>query len=96
MNIYVGNLSQETSETKLRDLFATYGEVETAKIITDSLTGLSRGFGFVEMSSKKEGEKAIDELNSTVFESSTIVVNEARKKPTHSGEGNFKFNKRSY
>lgn len=85
MNIYVGNLGQQTSETQLRDLFATHGEVESVKIITDNITGRSRGFAFVEMTSKAAGENAIQELNNTKLDTQYITVNEARPKTTQSG-----------
>ena len=78
MNMYVGNLSYEMSEENLRNEFAEYGEVKSAKIITDRDTGRSRGFGFVEMNSDGEGKKAMEELNGKDFEGRELVVNEAR------------------
>ena len=78
MNLYVGNLSYEMSEENLRNEFAEYGEVKSAKIITDKFTGRSRGFGFVEMNSDDEGKKAMEELNGKDFEGRELVVNEAR------------------
>jgi len=78
MNMYVGNLSYEMSEEKLRTEFAEYGEVQSAKIITDKFTGRSRGFGFVEMNSDDEGKKAMEELNGKDVEGRQLVVNEAR------------------
>ena len=78
MNLYVGNLSYEMSEEKLRSEFAEYGEVQSAKIITDKFTGRSRGFGFVEMTSDDEGKKAMEELNGKDCEGRQLVVNEAR------------------
>ena len=78
MNLYVGNLSYEMSEENLRNEFAEYGEVKSAKIITDRDTGRSRGFGFVEMNSDDEGKKAMEELNGKDFEGRQLVVNEAR------------------
>ena len=78
MNMYVGNLSYEMSEEKLRSEFAEYGEVQSAKIITDKFTGRSRGFGFVEMTSDDEGKKAMEELNGKDCEGRQLVVNEAR------------------
>ena len=78
MNMYVGNLSYEMSEEKLRSEFAEYGEVQSAKIITDKFTGRSRGFGFVEMNSDDEGKKAMEELNGKDVEGRQLVVNEAR------------------
>ena len=78
MNLYVGNLSYEMSEENLRNEFAEYGEVKSAKIITDRDTGRSRGFGFVEMNSDGEGKKAMEALNGKDFEGRQLVVNEAR------------------
>ena len=78
MNLYVGNLSYEMSEENLRSEFAEYGEVQSAKIITDKFTGRSRGFGFVEMNSDDEGKKAMEELNGKDCEGRELVVNEAR------------------
>ena len=78
MNMYVGNLSYEMSEEKLRNEFAEYGEVQSAKIITDKFTGRSRGFGFVEMNSDDEGKKAMEELNGKDCEGRQLGVNEAR------------------
>ncbi|MFC1834032.1 RNA recognition motif domain-containing protein [Thermodesulfobacteriota bacterium] len=82
-NIYVGNLSFETQEEEMRELFAAYGNVESAKIITDQFTGRSRGFGFVEMTERDDGMKAIEELDSKEFGGRSLRVNEAR--PRNSG-----------
>ena len=78
MNLYVGNLSYEMSEENLRSEFAEYGEVQSAKIITDRDTGRSRGFVFVEMNSDDEGKKAMEELNGKDVDGRQLVVNEAR------------------
>tara|TARA_B100000949_G_scaffold21388_1_gene16411 strand:+ start:221 stop:466 length:246 start_codon:yes stop_codon:yes gene_type:complete len=78
MNLYVGNLSYDMSEENLRSEFAEYGEVQSAKIITDKFTGRSRGFGFVEMNSDDEGKKAMEELNGKDVDGRQLVVNEAR------------------
>lgn len=87
MNIYVSNLNFSTTSESLQELFAEYGEVDSAKIITDRETGRSRGFGFVEMPSDAEGQRAIDELNNTDFEGKTISVNVARPKTERSSGG---------
>ena len=87
MNIYVSNLNFSTASESLQELFAEYGEVTSAKIITDRETGRSRGFGFVEMSNDAEGEKAIAELNETDFEGKTIRVSIARPKTERSNGG---------
>ena len=76
-NIYVGNLSFKTTQDDLRALFARFGEVESANLITDRATGQSKGFGFVVMDSKG-GQEAIDKLNQTEVAGRTITVNEAR------------------
>lgn len=87
MNIYVSNLNFSTTSESLEELFAAYGEVTSAKIITDRDTNRSRGFGFVEMTNDAEGQKAISELNETDFEGKTIVVNVARPKTERSSGG---------
>ena len=78
MNIYVGNLSFSVSETDLREAFAAYGQVATASIIKDKFSGESRGFGFVEMPTKVEAEKAIAALNGKDLKGRTMTVNEAK------------------
>ena len=89
MNIYVSNINFRTVSESLQDLFAQYGEVSSANIITDRETGRSRGFGFVEMPNDEEGQKAIDALNDTDFEGKTITVNVARPKTERSDRGGF-------
>jgi RNA recognition motif-containing protein len=75
--IYVGNLSFSTTEDELRDLFATYGQVETAAIVNDRMSGQSRGFGFVEMSTPEEAQAAISVLNGRELGGRQLKVNEA-------------------
>jgi len=75
-NLYVGNLSFDTTEDTLRGLFEQHGEVDSAKVITDRMTGRSRGFGFVEMASG--GDEAISALDGKEFEGRNIKVNEAK------------------
>lgn len=87
MNIYVSNLSWGTKNESLQNLFAQYGEVSSASIITDRETGRSRGFGFVEMPNDAEGQAAIDAVNGMDFEGKTLTVNVARPKTEHSGFG---------
>jgi len=89
MNIYVSNLNFSTTSESLQTLFAAYGEVTSAKIITDKFTGRSRGFGFVEMSDDTEGQNAISSLNDTDFEGKTISVNVARPKTERSNGGGY-------
>jgi RNA recognition motif-containing protein len=89
MNIYVSNLSYNTVTESLQQLFASYGEVTSANIITDRETGRSRGFGFVEMPNDAEAQNAIDKLNETEFEGKTIIVAVARPKTERSDRGGF-------
>ncbi len=87
MNIYIGNLSPETTEDDLRAAFAAFGEVDNANVIKDKYSGESKGFGFVEMGSKEEAEKAIEELNGQDLQGSPINVNEAKPRPDRGGGG---------
>ena len=86
-NIFVGNLSFNTNEDELRQMFESYGQVDRVSILTDRDTGRSRGFGFVEMASDEDGEKAITALNGSQFGGRTINVNEARPKSDRGGGG---------
>jgi RNA recognition motif-containing protein len=87
MNIYVGNLSQQASEEDLREAFTAFGNVKSVNIIKDKFTQVSRGFGFVEMESKTEGQVAIQELNGTELKGNNITVNEARPKSDNRRSG---------
>ena len=80
MNIFVGSLPFRLEETELKDLFEEYGEVSSAKIITDKLTGRSKGFGFVEMADDEEAKQAIEALNGTEIMGRSIVVNQAEER----------------
>jgi RNA recognition motif-containing protein len=87
--LYVGNLSFQTAETELKDLFTQAGLVETVRIITDRDTGRSKGFGFVEM--QEGGDKAIAEINGKDFNGRALTVNEARPMaPRDSGRDRLK------
>ena len=86
-NIFVGNLDFNTSEEELRQMFEVYGQVDRVSIMTDRDTGRSRGFGFVEMSSSEDGEKAIAALNGSQLGGRTLNVNEARPKVERGGGG---------
>ena len=86
-NIFVGNLSFNTSEDELRQLFEAYGQVDRVSILTDRETGRSRGFGFVEMTNAEEGDKAIAGLNGSQVGGRTINVNEARPKGERASAG---------
>ncbi|HNP07520.1 MAG TPA: RNA-binding protein [Cyclobacteriaceae bacterium] len=87
MNIYVANIPWKASEEELRALFAEYGEIDSAKIITDKFTQRSRGFGFVEMKDDDAARRAITELNGQDFMGKNLVVNEARPKEDRGGGG---------
>ena len=87
MKIYVGNLSYDTTEEELKQEFATYGEVSSVSILSDKFSGQPRGFGFVEMTSKSEGEAAITGLNGKTLKERTLVVNEARPRSDNRGGG---------
>ena len=80
MNIYVANLSYSVTDADLNELFQVHGEISSARVITDRVSGKSRGFGFVEMPNESEALKAIKELNETEHEGKTIVVNAAKPK----------------
>ena len=82
MNLFVGNLNPETTVSKLRPLFETYGEVVSAKVIIDNATGMSRGFGFVEMADKMLAFDAIDNIDGTFFDGNIISVKEAKQNTT--------------
>jgi len=78
MNIYVGNLSSETTEKQLEDLFAPFGEIKLVKIIVDAYTKRSKGFAFVEMPEQENAAQAVEKLNNSLLQGQTITVNEAR------------------
>ncbi|NGX54608.1 MAG: hypothetical protein KR126chlam2_00222 [Chlamydiae bacterium] len=102
MKLYVGNLPYALGEEDLKELFSEFESIVSIQLITDRETGKSRGFGFVELSSQDEGNKAIDELNEKMVEGKAIIVNEARPKQKREGSfggggGNFGGgNKRRY
>jgi len=87
-NIYVGGLPYAVAEENLQKLFSAYGTVESARVITDRYTGQSRGFGFVEMSSPSEAQKAIEALNGSQLDGRQLVVNEARPQEKRADSGN--------
>ena len=78
MNIYISNLSFDVNDNDLRELFEEYGQVSSAKVITDKFSGKSRGFGFVEMTSDEDGRRAIEELNQAEYDGKTISVSVAK------------------
>jgi cold-inducible RNA-binding protein len=87
MNIYVGNLSHETTEDDLRQAFEAFGQVESASVVKDRFSGESRGFGFVEMPSRTEAQAAIEEMNGKDLQGRALNVNEARPKAARGGGG---------
>jgi RNA recognition motif-containing protein len=87
MKLYVGNLAYQTSSDDLQQLFAKAGTVETASVVEDRETGRSRGFGFVEMSSKEEGAAAIQQFNGQELGGRALNVNEAKPRENRNGGG---------
>jgi cold-inducible RNA-binding protein len=87
MKLYVGNLSFKTSSEDLQQLFSQAGTVESASVVEDRETGRSRGFGFVEMSSKEEGEAAIQQFNGRELDGRNLNVNEARPREDRGSRG---------
>lgn len=91
MNIYVGNLSWSMTDEDLNGLFAQYGNVSSAKILKDKMSGRSKGFGFVEMEDDAEARAAIEGLHDNEIQGRKLVVNESQPRPEGSG-----FKKRSF
>jgi RNA recognition motif-containing protein len=87
MKLYVGNLAFQTSSDDLQELFAQAGTVESASVVEDRETGRSRGFGFVEMSSNEEGQKAIEQFNGKEVNGRSLNVNEAKPREDRGGRG---------
>ena len=96
MNIYVGNLSWNLKDQDLANLFASHGEVTSAKIVNDKFTNRSKGFGFVEMPNDEQAQAAIAALNGSEVDGRNIVVNESRPKPEGGSGGGGGFKKRSF
>ena len=87
MNIYVSNLSFNTNDAELNELFSKFGEVSSAKVIMDRESGRSRGFGFVEMTSEEEGKEAMASLNNKEVEGRAMSVSIAKEREERSGGG---------
>jgi RNA recognition motif-containing protein len=87
MKLYVGNLAFGTSSEDLQQLFSQAGTVESASVVEDRETGRSRGFGFVEMASNEEGQKAIEQFNGKELQGRSLNVNEARPREDRGGRG---------
>jgi cold-inducible RNA-binding protein len=90
MKLYVGNLSYDTNETELRELFTPFGEPESARVITDRDTGRSKGFGFVEFADSAQANAAMSALNGKEVHGRALTVNEARPRNESSGGGGFR------
>jgi RNA recognition motif-containing protein len=93
MNLYVGNLSPETTEGDLRTLFSEFGEVVSVKILLDAVTGLPRGFGFVEMADKYHGYDCITNIDMTYYQGNIINVRESKPKGQENNRGGGGFNR---
>lgn len=85
--LYVGNLSYQTTDQQLRDMFAETGNVTSAQVVTDKYTGQARGFGFVEMATEDEAQQAIAAINGRSVDGRTLVVNESRPREGGGGGG---------
>lgn len=85
--LYVGGLPYSVTDGKLQEIFEAHGTVESARVISDKFTGQSRGFGFVEMGTGNEAQKAIDALNGTDFDGRKLTVNEAKPMASRDGQG---------
>jgi len=96
MNIYVGNMSFETTEDQLRRTFEAYGEVSTVNIITDKSSGQPRGFAFVEMSGKREAIAAINSLNGQELNGRGLNINEAKPRAQRGNHNDRTSHRRSY
>lgn len=96
MNIYVSNLSFNLQDEDLLDIFSPFGEVVSAKIITDKVTGRSRGFGFVEMSDDSAAKQAISELDNSSIDGRNIRVNEARPREEKPAGGGYRGGNNNY
>jgi RNA recognition motif-containing protein len=91
MNIYVGNLSRDVSDDDLKEAFEAFGQLTSVNVIKDKHSGESRGFGFVEMSSKDEAQSAINGLNGTDLKGQSLSVNEARARSENRRDGGRRF-----
>jgi RNA recognition motif-containing protein len=78
MKLFIGSLPYDITESELKDIFSSYGDIVSAKLITDHLTGQSKGFGFVEMATRSEGHKAMEDLNGKEYKHRRLVCNEAK------------------
>jgi RNA recognition motif-containing protein len=88
--LYVGGLPYSVTDGRLQELFSAHGTVESANVISDKFSGKSRGFGFVEMSSGSEAQKAVESLNGTQLDGRTLTVNEAKPKTRREGGAGYR------
>jgi RNA recognition motif-containing protein len=96
MNIYVGNLHFNLSEDELKEIFEEYGEVTSAKVITDKYSGRSKGFGFVEMPNDAEGEAAIKNLNGVDMKGRNMTVNQSEERKDNFRKDNNRRSNNNY
>ena len=96
MNIYISNLSYGVNDADLNQLFGEYGEIISAKVITDRETGRSRGFGFVEMTNDTDGQKAISELHEAEYDGKVITVTVARPRTERNNNNRGNYNRGGY
>ena len=96
MDIYVGNLAYATTDDGLKAAFAAYGEVTSARVVADRMTGRSKGFGFVEMPNREQAQAAIDALNGQPLDGRPIRVNESQPKPRDDRGGGFRGGRGGY
>ena len=96
MNIFISNLNFNVSDEELKGLFEAFGDVSSSKVITDKITGRSRGFGFVEMNDDDEGKQAIEKLNGTEFKGRELNVSVARPREDSGNRNNFERRRRDY
>jgi RNA recognition motif-containing protein len=96
MNIYVGNLNFNLSEDELKEIFEEYGEVASAKVITDKYSGRSKGFGFVEMPNDAEGEAAIKNLNGVDMKGRNMTVNQSEERKDNFRKDNNRRSNNNY
>lgn len=94
MDIYVGNLAYATNDDGLKAAFAAYGDVTSARVVTDRMTGRSKGFGFVEMPDRTQAQAAIDALNGQQLDGRAVRVNESQPKPREERRGGFRGGRR--
>ena len=96
MNIYISNLSYGVNDADLNQLFGEYGEIISAKVITDRETGRSRGFGFVEMTNDTDGQKAISELHEAEYDGKVITVTVTRPRTERNNNNRGNYNRGGY